>query len=174
MVQTVRIVSGDFRTEFGIEKCALVNIQRGKVTRTEGIQLPDGNNIKDIDETGYKYLGIIEGEEMKHQEMKEKVNKEYIKRLKAILKSKLNSGNTVKAINTWAQVPVIRYSAGIVDWKNSELCSMDRKTRKVLNMYQALHPRSNVDRLYYTSIFFSLPILIGGKVINCKYSLKRK
>ena len=22
---------------------------------------------------------------------------------------------------------------------------MDRKTRKVLNMYQALHPRSNVD-----------------------------
>ena len=60
LVQTVRIVSGDIRMEFGIEKCALVNIQRGKVTRTEGIQLPDGNNIKDIDETGYKYLGIIE------------------------------------------------------------------------------------------------------------------
>ena len=49
--------------EFGIEKCTLVNIQRGKVTRTEGIQLPDGNIIKDIDETGYKHLGIIEGEE---------------------------------------------------------------------------------------------------------------
>ena len=40
-----------------------------------------------------------------------------MKRLKAILKSKLNSGYTVKAINSWA-VPVIRYSAGIVDWKN--------------------------------------------------------
>ena len=52
--------------------------------------------------------------------MKEKINKEYIKRLKAILKSKLNFGTTVKAINTWA-VSVIRYSAGIVDWKNSEL-----------------------------------------------------
>ena len=49
--------------EFGIEKCALVNIQRGKVPRLEGIQLPDENNIKDIDETGYKYLGIKEGEE---------------------------------------------------------------------------------------------------------------
>ena len=78
-------------------------------------------------------MGIIEGEEIKHQEMK-MIKKEYIKRLKAILKSKLNSGNTVKAINTWA-VPVIRYSAGIVDWKNSELCNMDKKTRKVLNMY---------------------------------------
>ena len=140
--------------EFGIEKCALVNIQRGKVTRTEGIQLPDGHNIKNIDETRYEYLGIIEGEEIKCQEMK-KINREYIKRLKATLKSKHNSGNTVKAINTWA-VPVIRYSTGIVDWKNSELSSMDRKTRKVLNMYQALHPRSNVDRLY-------LPRSEGGK-----------
>ena len=147
LVQTVRIVLGDIWMEFGIEKCALVNIQRGKVTRTEGIQLPYGNNIKNIEETGYKYLGIIEGEEIKHHEMREKINKEYIKRLKAILKSKLNSGNTVKAINSWA-VPVIRYSAGTVDWKNSELRNMDKKTRKVLNMYQALHPRTNVGRLY--------------------------
>ena len=70
--------------------------------------------------------------------MNEKIKKEYIKRLKAILKSKLNSGNTVKAINTCA-VPVIRYSADIVDRKNSELCNMDRKTRKVLNMYSTKH-----------------------------------
>ena len=58
LVPTVRTVSGDIRMEFGIEKCALVNIQRGKVTRTEGIQLPGRNDIKDIDETGYKYLRI--------------------------------------------------------------------------------------------------------------------
>ena len=44
--QTVNIVSSDIRMEFGIEKCAFVNIQRGKVTRTEGIQLPDGNTSK--------------------------------------------------------------------------------------------------------------------------------
>ena len=62
--------------EFGIEKCALVNIQRDKVTRTERIQLPDGNSIKDIDKTGYKYFGIIEGEEIKCQEMKKKTKKE--------------------------------------------------------------------------------------------------
>ena len=137
LVQTVRIVSGDIRMDFGI-----------KVTRTEGIQLPDGNNIKDMDGTGYKYLRIIEGEEIIHQGMKEKIKKEYIKRLKAILKSELNSGNIVKAINSWA-VPVIRYSAGIVDWKNSELFNMDRKTSNVLNMYQALHPRSNVGYTYH-------------------------
>ena len=33
---------------------------------------------------------------------------------------------------------------------------MDRKTRKVLNMHQALHLRSNVERLY-------LPSSAGGK-----------
>ena len=53
----------------------------------------------------------------------------------------------MKAINTWA-VTVIKYSSGIVDWKNSELCHMDRKTRKVLNMFQALHSRYNVDIIY--------------------------
>ena len=47
-------------------------------------------------------------------------------------------------------------SASIVDWKNSELCNMDRKTRKALNIYQALHTRSNVNRLY-------LPRSEGGK-----------
>ena len=60
LVQAVKIVSDDMRMKFGIEKCALVNIQRGKVTRTEGIQLPAGNNIKGIDETGYKYLEMME------------------------------------------------------------------------------------------------------------------
>ena len=88
LVQTVRIVSGDIRMEFGIEKCALVNIQRGKVTRTEGIQLPDGNNIKDMDETGYEYLGIIKGEEMKHQEMKEKIKKGIHKKIESNTKVK--------------------------------------------------------------------------------------
>ena len=31
-------------------------------------------------------MGIIEGEEIKHQKMKKKIEREYIKRLKAILK----------------------------------------------------------------------------------------
>ena len=167
LVQTVRIVSGDIRMEFGIEKCALVNIQKGKVTRTKGIQLPDGNNIKDINKIGYKYLWIIEGEKIKHQDMK--IKKEYIKRLRAMLKSKLNSENTVKAINTWA-VPVISYSTGIVDWKNSKPCNMNRKTRKALNMYQALHPRLNVYKLY-------LLLSEGGKGLlsleECVYAEKR-
>ena len=48
LVQTVKIVSGDIRMEFGIEKFANVNIQKGKVTWAEGIQLPDAGAFLDI------------------------------------------------------------------------------------------------------------------------------
>ena len=41
----------------------IIIMTEGKVISNEGIQLPDGINTKDIDETGYRFLGIIEGEE---------------------------------------------------------------------------------------------------------------
>ena len=63
------------------------------------------------------------------------------------MKSKLNSGNLVCGVNTWA-VSILRYSAVIVSWRKSELKAIDRKTRKLFTIYEALHPKSNVDRLY--------------------------
>ena len=45
-----------------------------------------------------------------------------------MLKSKLNSGNLIKAINTYA-VAAIRYTAGIVKWNKEGLDTLDRKTR---------------------------------------------
>ena len=79
--------------------------------------------------------------------MKEKVGKEYKRRVRKILETKLNGGNIIKAINTWA-IPMLRYSASFLDWTISELQEMDRRTRKLMTMHNALHPRSNVDRLY--------------------------
>ena len=49
-------------------------------------------------------------------------------RVRKILKSKLNGGNTVLSINTC----VVRYTAGIVKWMKDELLPMDRHTRKML------------------------------------------
>ena len=75
---------------------------------------------------------------------------EYNKRVRKILKLKLNGGNIIKAINSWA-VPVVRYTAGIIDWTQAELDDLDRKTRKLMSAYHALHPLSDVDRLYFPS-----------------------
>ena len=79
--------------------------------------------------------------------MKLNVSKEYIRRLRNVLKSKLNGGNLVRGFNTWA-VSLLRYSTAFVSWRKSELQAIDRKTRKLFTIYGALHPKSDVDRLY--------------------------
>ena len=84
---------------------------------------------------------------MKENEMKEKTKKEYKGRLRLTPKSKMNGRNRITAINTWA-VAIFRYGAEIICWRESELKSIDRKTRKNLTMYGAMHLKSDVDRLY--------------------------
>ena len=79
--------------------------------------------------------------------MKEKITKEYKRRQRLILKSKLNGRNKVTVINTWA-VAIFRYGAGIIQWKASELKALDRKSRKTMTMYGGLHKKSDVYRLY--------------------------
>ena len=79
--------------------------------------------------------------------MKLNVSKEYIRRLRKVLKSKLNGGNLVLGVNTWV-VSLLRYSAAFVSWRKSELQAIDRKTRKLFTIYGALHPTSDADRLY--------------------------
>ena len=122
-------------------------MKRGKVVRCEGIKLPNNEVMKEVEKEGYTYLGIVELDKIKENEMKDKTIKEYKQRLRLILKSKLNGRNKIKAINTWA-VAVFRYGAGIIQWKESELKNVDRKSRKTMTMYGALHPKSDVDRLY--------------------------
>jgi hypothetical protein len=50
-----------------------------------------------------------------------------------ILKSELNARNKITAIGALA-VPVLRYSFGIISWRNEEIKQNDRKTRKMLTM----------------------------------------
>ena len=148
LIQTVRVFSEDIGMEFGIEKCAVLVMKRGKVVKSEGIKLPDYKTIQGLkDGDSYKYLGILEADRIKHEEMKETVTKECKRRVRTILETKRNEGNLVKAINTWA-IPLLRYSAAFLDWRKSELQDLDRKTRKLLTMHNGLHPKSNVERIY--------------------------
>ena len=59
----------------------------------------------------------------------------------------MNGGNLVRGVNTWV-ASLLRYSAAFVSWRKSELQAIDRKTRKLFTIYGALHPKSDVDRLY--------------------------
>jgi len=148
LVQTVRVFSEDIGMEFGIEKCATLVMEKGKIVNSVGIELPDGKVIKSLQEgESYKYLGILEADKFLEEEMKLKVSKEYFRRLRKVLKSKLNGGNLVQGVNTWA-VSLLRYSAAFLSWRKCELQTIDRKTRKLFTIYGGLHPKSDVDRLY--------------------------
>ena len=77
--------------------------------------------------------------------MKEKIKKEYLRRVKLVSKSMLYGGNFIKAINAWA-VSVVRYSASIIDWSKAELKSIDIKTRKIFSMHEAFHEKISTHR----------------------------
>ena len=104
LVQTVWIFSYDIGMIFGLEKCAVMTMKRGKRVHSDGISLlPDGTQLRALgEEESYKYLGVLEADHVLHEESKERLKKEYIRRVKKCLKFKLNGGNMVKAINTWA------------------------------------------------------------------------
>ena len=79
--------------------------------------------------------------------MRNKYREEYFHRISKILKTSLNSKNTIQAINTFA-VPAISYGFQVLDWSITELEDIDRQTRNVLRKNHMLHNISDVDRLY--------------------------
>ena len=119
LIQTVFIFSEDIGMEFGLKKCGVVILKKGKLVKSDGIHLPSQEIMKEVDEKRHTYLGILE----------------------------LNGKNEIQAINTCA-VALLRYGAGIINWKVDKLTKIDRTTRKTLTMYGVLHPKSDIDRLY--------------------------
>ena len=147
LVQRVFTFREDIGMELGLKKCGVVILKKGKLVKFDGIHLPNQEIMKEVDENGYTYLGILELDEIKEHEMKNKVTAEYKRlRLRLILKSKLNGKNEIQTINTWA-VALLRYGAVIINWKANKLTKIDRMTRKTLAMYGALHPKSDIDGL---------------------------
>ena len=120
LVQTVFIFSEDIGMELGLKKCGVVILQKGKLVKFDGIHLPNQEIMKEVDQNGYTYLGILDLDKIKEHEMKIKVRAECHRRLRLILKSKLNGKNKTQAINT-SMVALLRYGAGIIDWKVDEL-----------------------------------------------------
>ena len=88
----------------------------------------------------------MEADTIKQVEMKNKIQKEYVRRTRKLLETKLNSRNLIKGINTWA-VTLLRYSGPFFMLTRDELRQMDQRTRKLLSMHKALPPRNYVDRL---------------------------
>ena len=86
---------------------AKANFERGKLASTGNIVINDDTEVQELDqEEVYKYLGVDENDGIQHSKMKEKIRKEYNRRVRLILRTELNGRNKVEAINSLG-VPVI-------------------------------------------------------------------
>ena len=148
LIHAIRIYSQDIGMENGIEKCAMLVMKSGKQHTTDGMELPNHDKMRTLgkNET-YKYLGIIDAGTIKWVEMKDKIRKEYLRRTRKLLETRLSSRELIKGINTWA-VTLFRHSGPFLKWTRDELKQMDQRTKKLMTMNKALHPRDDVDRLY--------------------------
>ena len=65
------------------DKCAILVIKKGKIVNSDGIHLPSDKVIKSLEEAdSNKYLGVLEADEVTVNEMRDKVKKEYCKRVR--------------------------------------------------------------------------------------------
>ena len=89
----------------------------------------------------------MQADTVKYAEIKEKIIKEYLRRTRRLLETKLHCRNLIKGINTWT-VPNVRYSGSLLKWTRDKLLQMHQRTRKLMTMHKALHPRDDIDRSY--------------------------
>ena len=114
----------------------------------DGMELPNHDKIRTLGENEtYKFLDILEADTIKREEKKDKIQKEYLRRTRKLLETKLFSRNLIKGINTW-DVPLIRHFGPFLKWTRDELKQMDQWIRELMTMHKALHRRDDVDRLY--------------------------
>ena len=125
-------------------------MEKGKIVKSVGLEISDGQVIKSLQEgESYNYLRILEADKFLEEKMILNVLKEHMRRLRKVLKLKLNGLNLVSGVNIWA-VSLLRYSAAFAGWRKSEMQPIDRRTRNLFTMYGVLHPKSNVYRLHIT------------------------
>ena len=154
LLNLLHTFTSDINMNFGIDKCAILHVNKGKIEEENDHLLPNLNH-----ETGYRYLGLLESNEFHQKTIKEKTKNELYRRVRKILQSQINALNCSRAIKNFA-VPVIRYSFGILHWTQTELSQIDRNIRKILYQHKFHHPMSDNNNIY-------LSRENGGRGIPC-------
>ena len=133
LIHEVRIYSQDIGMEVGIDKCPVQVMKSGKRHLTDGMELPNQDKIRTLEEKEtYTYLGILEADTIKLVEMKGKIKKEYLRRTRKPLETKLSGRNLIKGINTRA-VPLVRYSERFLKWTRDDFdrLNISRWSRRI-------------------------------------------
>ena len=79
--------------------------------------------------------------------MRSKIHTAYPQRVKKIYKSELTTKNKITAINQVA-LPVVTYVFGVADWSQTQLNTLDIKTRQMLTLHKVIYRNQCHDRIY--------------------------
>ena len=75
--------------KFGLDKCTALSIHHGKIQKLDGIEFKNGNIIKSLSsDENYKYLGILDADNIIHTKHKELLEREYIKTVENLIRIK--------------------------------------------------------------------------------------
>ena len=104
----------DIGLQWDLDKCAAVNIQRGKICPTPTINLSKNEELKMLNETDqYKFLGKYENATQLEEKVYTDVSEEYIKRLSVIWTSNISVPRTIRATKTFA-LSLLQYHITII------------------------------------------------------------
>ena len=134
--------------EWGLQKCAAIEVNRGKlmeggnltVSREESIQIMSKDDH-------HKFLGTVENSKQLDELITQTLSQEYIRRLSVIWTSNISIPRKIKATNTFA-IPLLQYSFWTCRWTLEKLKQLDCKTREVINKYSGRNRKSSVAMTY--------------------------
>lgn len=148
LLSIVKSFSRAIRMEMGVEKCAVIHVKRGKIVEDEINILTGEEELPHLGpQESYKYLGIQQALEIRSKDVKSSLKEKLLKRLRLVLKAKLNSGALFSAINSWV-LPSVVYSFGVIGWSRTEIDELSTKIRTTLTKFGVHHPHASVNRLY--------------------------
>jgi len=85
-MKIVQTINKDMNMNFGLEKCPRICLKRGSVQSKLHVGSTFDNDIEELDpRKAYKYLGIEESIDIQHKNEKQKLKKEYLRRLRLVL-----------------------------------------------------------------------------------------
>nr|CAH7762385.1 unnamed protein product [Callosobruchus chinensis] len=121
LLRITEVCTSDVRMEFGMSKCKALHINKGQWKNHPKQEIVAGQTLDNMDKNEtYKYLGFNQSVKIDHTQAKGQLTQEFRDRLIRLLKTKLNSRDLTKAINTFA-IPVLTYSFGIIKWSHTDI-----------------------------------------------------
>ena len=155
----------------GLQKCAAVEVKRGKLTEGGHRTVSKEESIQNISKDDhYKFLGTVENSKQLDELIMQTLSQESLCRLSVIWTSNISIPRKIKATNTFA-IPFLQYSFWTWTWTLEKLKQLDRTGREVINKNNEQNRKSSVPMTYlsYDQVRYNLSELeMGYKLSKIK------